>query len=100
MAAGKYRKTDAERRSLAGSALYFDSAPVPLHRAIDHRQTEPCPGLALRGKKWFHAACGSLRVHAAAGIDDFQRDRVGLSAGADRDRPAMRHRIDRIKNEV
>ena len=98
------RETHAHQRALAGFALDFQIGAVTLGDAVNHREPESGAARALGREEWLQAAPSRVLIHADALVFDIQqhdlRAGAGRESGADDERAALGHGIDRVEHEV
>ena len=96
-----HRQDDGERGARTRAALDPHLAAVPLHDRVGDRQAEARAFLALGGEEGIEDAPAHVLGHADAGVGDREDDvAVILRAGADAQRPAPRHRVDGVQDQV
>ena len=94
------RQRQAKRRAFAERGFDFDGAQVALQNAVDHGQSQAGAQFALGGEERFEASLAHVLGHSRAGIGDLHDDpRIGGTC-AHGDGAALRHRIDRVENQV
>ena len=104
-------KDQSECGAFAQFALDFNSALVPFHDTIDHREAQAGATFAFGGEKGFEAAFARFFAHADAGVADLDHHVCGMrstvldcaapgNAGAEGDFAAVRQRVHGVQNEV
>src|SRR6266542_496288 len=98
--AGRPRQVQREGgAAAAGSRPHLDPAMVAVHDALHDREPEPGAGRP-RGEERLEDPVPHLVRDAAARVRQLDDGRVAVDARAHRERPALRHGLDRVHDHV
>ncbi len=91
---------DPHGRAPMQHAVDLQLRAVSSHHAVDHGEAEASAALALGREEGLQATPARFLVHADAGIRNFQLHRLARAASPHGQRAAVRHRVDRVEDEV
>src|SRR6185437_8122421 len=95
------REGQADTRAGTEGALYPDLSGMTLEHSVHHGQAEPRPPLTLGSEERLEAPLSRLLIHADSRIHDVDANMPGIDrTGAQRERAAVLHGIDRIQDEI
>ena len=97
--ASHYGDRDTHGRPVAGSAVHVDVAAVVLYDPQGHGHPESRPGLPRR-EKGHEQLVHYLLGNTGAVVADRNYYHVSGLLRRDIDRPAVRHRLDRVADDV
>ena len=97
---GPDRQAHGEAAPLAGPAPDLDLPAVTRHDAVRDRQAEAGPVLRLRREEGLEAALPDRLAHAGARVLDDAHDAIALGPRRERQGPALRHRVERVEEQV